>query len=80
MKVARQYNIPKSVLWRRCQREAVGVRRGGAGYSYAQRELNVARQRLLDGASLSHIVKETKVWLTTVVTVAQISNDKFSDS
>lgn len=80
MKVARQYNISKSVLWRRCQREAVGVRRGGGDYSYAQRDLSVARQRLLDGASLSNIVKETKVRSTTVVTVACISIDKFSDS
>ncbi|KAK3893148.1 hypothetical protein Pcinc_003018 [Petrolisthes cinctipes] len=71
MKVAIQYNIPKSVLWRRCQLEAVvssGVRRGGGGggYGYAQRDLSVARQRLLDGASLSHIVKETKISKTTL--------------
>ncbi|KAK3892035.1 hypothetical protein Pcinc_004004 [Petrolisthes cinctipes] len=76
MKVARQYNIPKSVLWRRCQLEAVvsgGVRRGGGGggYGYAQRDLSVARQRLLDGTSLSHIVKETKIPKTTLFRIKE---------
>lgn len=61
MKVAREYNIPKSVLWRRCQRE--GVLRGEARrcYNYSPDDIDQARQMLLGGRPLSTIVKDTKV-------------------
>lgn len=71
MKVAREYNIPKSVLWRRCQRE--GVLRGEARrcYNYSPDDIDQARQMLLGGRPLSTIVKDTKVlfWGTQCIRI-----------
>lgn len=64
MKVAREYNIPKSVLWRRCQREGIFREEMRRCYNYSQDDLSQARRMLLSGCSLSQIVKDTKVWLS----------------
>lgn len=66
MKVAREYNIPKSVLWRRCQQEGVLREETRRCYNYSQGDLNQARQLLLNGCSLSQIVKQTKIPKTTL--------------
>ncbi|XP_042232328.1 uncharacterized protein LOC121873082 [Homarus americanus] len=66
MKVAREYNIPKSVLWRRCQREGVLREETPRSYNYSPDDLNQAREMLLNGCTLSHIVKETKIPKTTL--------------
>nr|XP_027236590.1 uncharacterized protein LOC113827855 [Penaeus vannamei] len=71
MKVAREYNIPKSVLWRRCQRE--GVLRGEARrcYNYSPDDIDQARQMLLGGRPLSTIVKDTKIPKTTLFRIKE---------
>ncbi|XP_069194998.1 uncharacterized protein [Procambarus clarkii] len=66
MKVAREYNIPKSVLWRRCQREGILREEARRCYNYSQDDLGQARDMLINGCSLSQIVKETKIPKTTL--------------
>ncbi|XP_071522737.1 uncharacterized protein [Panulirus ornatus] len=66
MKVAREYNIPKSVLWRRCQREGVLREETRRCYNYSQDDISQARHMLLEGCSLSQIVRETKIPKTTL--------------
>lgn len=66
MKAAKQYNIPKSVLWRKCQRDGIFRRESQRYYNYGRDDLAQARQMLLTGQSLIDTVKETKIPKTTV--------------
>ncbi|CAL4066661.1 unnamed protein product [Meganyctiphanes norvegica] len=67
MKVARDFNIPKSVLWRKCNREGIireidSLKR----FYYTQQDLQHARSMLMEGRGLSCIVKDKKIPKTTL--------------
>ncbi|XP_064103331.1 uncharacterized protein LOC135213280 [Macrobrachium nipponense] len=61
MKAAKEYNIPKSVLWRKCQKDNIFPKESQHFYSYSQEDVIRAKEMLCNGQSLIEIVKETKV-------------------
>ncbi|XP_066939003.1 uncharacterized protein [Macrobrachium rosenbergii] len=66
MKAAKEYNIPKSVLWRKCQKDNIFPKESQRFYSYSQDDVIRAKEMLCSGQSLIEIVKETKIPKTTV--------------
>ncbi|KAK7076915.1 hypothetical protein SK128_025732, partial [Halocaridina rubra] len=66
MKAAKEFNIPKSVLWRKCQGEGIYRKSDHRFYNYNRENLLRARDMLISGRSLSDIVKETKIPKTSV--------------
>ncbi|XP_076063261.1 uncharacterized protein LOC143038138 [Oratosquilla oratoria] len=70
LKVSRDFNIPKSVLWRRCHRDGAG-KDDSRGRCYTQEDMSRAREMLQDNKTISQVFRETQIPKTTVFRIKE---------